>query len=116
MNFDRFEKRRKEKGLSASFLCVQAGKSNHYVADCKKTGKVPPAVLAKWAELLDVSVDWLTDKTDDPTRTQKGLSTEPGSITDSQYQEIIRLWASLPLDKQQEAENYLRYLIAQRER
>ena len=108
VSFDKLDKVRKSKGVTGAFLCEAVGKGRHYIIDCKKTGNVPPAVLAKWAELLGTTVEYLTDQTDDPE-----IKKAPSSVLgdrDRMFDEIRSLWEDLPESHRQEAARYMRYL------
>ncbi len=69
----------KEKGLSQSFISEKIGMSRNYIKDCKRlNADIPEERLAKIAELLGTTTDYLTDKSDDPYPEKK----KPAAISD----------------------------------
>lgn len=110
-DIDRTKKLAKSRGVKLVYLCSQVGETQCYLNDVK-LGKrrMTPDKLAKIAEILGTTPEYLLGETDDP-EIKKAPSTEPGSIRPDQLAEINRLWELLPDEKKPEVENYIRYLI-----
>jgi hypothetical protein len=63
--FDRLDMLRKEKGISATFLCAQVGKNRFFIKDCRNgKGHVSDDAVAKWADILDTTPEYLKGETD----------------------------------------------------
>jgi len=72
LNFDKLEHLKKEKGMNNTYLCAQVGKPYYYLKDCKnKNIGIPDVIIQKWADLLDTTVEYLTDQTDNPAKIKK---------------------------------------------
>ena len=66
MIFDRLDMLRKEKGISATFLCAQVGKNRFFIKDCRNgKGHVSDDAVAKWADILDTTPEYLKGETDE---------------------------------------------------
>lgn len=67
-NIDKIKKRAKEKGITLTHVCQSIGQGVYYFNDVKKRdGNIPPDRLEKIAEILDTTVAYLTDQTDNPS-------------------------------------------------
>ena len=85
----------KEKVVSLTFLCQKVGQGAWYLNDVAK-GKapMPPERLAVIAEVLDVTPDYLCDKTEE----RKKPSPEP--VLTEREKAILEIFRSLPEEKQ----------------
>ena len=65
LNFYKLEKLLAEHGIKKTYLCTLLGKDYYYYKNLKsgKT-KISAEALQIWAEALNTTVDYLTDKTD----------------------------------------------------
>lgn len=65
VNIDKIKALAKEKGVSITFLCQAIGQGAYYFNDVKRrNGSIPEDRLTVIADLLDTTIDYLTDKTD----------------------------------------------------
>lgn len=72
INLERLRSLAKAKGLSLSYICAQIGVARVYFIDVERYNRtIPEDRLAKIAELLGTTVEYLTDQTDDPSPQQK---------------------------------------------
>lgn len=93
-NFDRLEELRKEKGITATFLCNAVNRSRYYLKDCKaKDVAIPQETINIWADILGTTADYLTDKTD-----KKEKPTEYDGLSEKQ-KVIMDFVMSVPDDK-----------------
>lgn len=68
VNVNKIKSRAKEKGIKIGFLCEQVGMKDTYLADVARgKNRMTDDRLAKIAEILNVSIAYLTDQTDDPS-------------------------------------------------
>lgn len=68
MNYTKFKDLCKAKGLSATYISTKLGKSRNYFIHCNNRGtKIPDEYLKIIAEMLNTTVAYLNDETDDPT-------------------------------------------------
>lgn len=94
MNYDKLMLLLKEKGMSQSFLSVKIGMGKNYFTDCKRQNiSIPSDRLIQIANILDTSVDYLTDKTD-----KKEKPTEYDGLSEKQ-KVIMDFVMSVPDDK-----------------
>ena len=113
LNVTKVRQLAKENGLSISYLCRKLGLSTNYISDVEK-GKsaITTERLTILAELLDTSVDYLTDKTD----IKKAITNSDGKkyVVDEQEIEMLNLYEKLSPEFQRLAREQLRILrIAQ---
>ena len=75
-----------ERGVKLVFLIEKLGlKSRTYFQDIEKSGRdIPTERLETIADLLDTTVEYLTDQTDDPSPKQK----KPAAISDELWDMI----------------------------
>lgn len=79
----------KLKGTKKSYICEQLGLGSTYLADVERgKNKLTDERLEKIAAILGTTVDYLTDKTDDPKIPEEKLE-----------REIIERIAALPEEK-----------------
>lgn len=94
VNIDKIRDLAKEKGISVTFLCKSVGQGAYYLNDVKKRGgNIPSDRLIQIANILDTSVDYLTDKTD-----KKEKPTEYDGLSEKQ-KVIMDFVMSVPDDK-----------------
>jgi transcriptional regulator with XRE-family HTH domain len=113
LNIDKVKQLTKEKGWSLSFLCSKMGVYSSYINDVRR-GKavISNERLTILAELLDTSIDYLTDKTD----IKKAITNSDGKkyVVDEQEVEMLNLYEKLSPEFQRLAREQLRILrIAQ---
>ena len=71
-NVSRIKELCKERGISVSFVCEKVGQGAYYLNDVKRRGgNIPEDRMNIIADILDASIEYLTDETDDPTPKQK---------------------------------------------
>lgn len=69
LNIEKIRALVKEHGISITFLCSKIGVNNHYFLDVsKKNIPVPDERVLLIADILDTTVEYLTDQTDNPAR------------------------------------------------
>lgn len=62
----------KSQGISQKYICDQLGVGNTYLLDAKRgKNRITPDRLAKIAEILHTTPEYLRDETDDPAPEQK---------------------------------------------
>ena len=64
VEIDRIYDLAKEQGMKKSFLCSQIGINEAYFRQAKAKGSLPENVVAKAAEVLGTTTDYLHGKTD----------------------------------------------------
>jgi hypothetical protein len=105
MNYDKLELLAKEKGISKTFLCQIVGRERYYLRDCKKNCIVPPdEYVEAWANALGSSVEYLTDKTDDPAPKEK----EPVQALSEEDDLILQILHSMTVEEKLDLIEYLR--------
>lgn len=105
MNYDKLESMAKEKGISKTFLCQLVGRERYYLRDCKKNSFSPPVShIESWANALDTTVDYLTDKTEDPSPKKK----EPVEALDEVDVEVLAILHSMSVEDKLELLEYLK--------
>ena len=101
---DRLKKARKNKGLTQEQLAVKISVERSSVGKYESANVIPsPEVLKRIANELDVSVDYLLERTDIPDRTDAPAVTEDqikvalfggdGEVTDEMWEEVKRFAA-----------------------
>ncbi len=94
VNYNKLGDLSKEKGLSQSYISTKIGMSRNYIKDCKRQNiSIPSDRLIQIANILDTSVDYLTDKTD-----KKEKPTEYDGLSEKQ-KVIMDFVMSVPDDK-----------------
>ena len=94
-NIDKIKATAKERGISVAFLCRQLGLQRTFLNDVK-LGKcvMNEERLEKIAEILDINVDYLADKTEEKL-SYKNEKSPPGGELSSEECEIVRLYKNL---------------------
>ena len=88
-NFNKINALIKLKGIKKSYICEKLGVGSTYLADVERgKNRLTDERLETIAALLGTSVDYLTDKTDDPKIPEEKLE-----------REIIERIAALPEEK-----------------
>lgn len=94
VNIDKIKALAKEKGVSITFLCQAIGQGAYYFNDVKRrNGSIPEDRLTVIADLLDTTIDYLTDKTD-----QK----EKPASDEVDIDKMLEVLLSLPREKKEE--------------
>lgn len=84
INTDKIKTLCKKKGVSVSFLCKKVGQGPYYLNDVKRrNGHIPAERLSVFADILNTTVEYLTDQTDDPSKKEK-----PAAISDELWDMI----------------------------
>lgn len=66
VNIHKIKQRAKEKGISVAFICSQLGLGRGYLNDVEKSsGTIPDDRLSKIAEMLETTLEYLKDETDE---------------------------------------------------
>lgn len=74
VNVDKIKSLAEKKGIKISFLCDRLGLTRGYFNDVKRgKNKISSERIAKIANLLDTSYEYLTDETDNPERVAKKI-------------------------------------------
>jgi transcriptional regulator with XRE-family HTH domain len=94
VNIDKIKALAKEKGVSITFLCQAIGQGAYYFNDVKRrNGSIPEDRLTVIADLLDTTIDYLTDKTD-----QK----EKPASDEVDIDKMLEVLLNLPREKKEE--------------
>lgn len=94
VNIDKIKALAKEKGVSITFLCQAIGQGAYYFNDVKRrNGSIPEDRLTVIADLLDTTIDYLNDKTD-----QK----EKPASDEVDIDKMLEVLLSLPREKKEE--------------
>lgn len=71
VNIDKIKSLAKSQGIKLKFLCQSIGAVESYLGDVKSGRlRMAPDRLAKIAEILHTTPEYLRDETDDPTQTK----------------------------------------------
>lgn len=74
VNVDKIKSLAEKKGIKISFLCDRLGLTRGYFNDVKRgKNKISSERIAKIANLLDTTYEYLTDETDNPERIAKKI-------------------------------------------
>lgn len=104
LNFDKLEKRIKEKGWSKVYFASLFEKNKGWISDMKRGIGLPDEnLLQEIADRLDTTADYLTDKTE-----QKNKPITKGDELSKSMEEILSIIESLPVDLQRKALDQLR--------
>ena len=96
INLEKIRSLAKSKGLSLSYICTQIGVARVYFIDVERYNRtIPDERLAKIAELLGTTPEYLRDETDDPSPKQK----KPAFIDDELWNQIEKNPKALELLK-----------------
>lgn len=103
VNYDKLGAIAKEKGLSQSFISTKIGMSRNYIKDCKRQNiAIPTDRLIQIADILNTTVDYLTDQTDEKEKTAVKYS--------GKTLEFIELFQKLSPEKQEMLINMIKGL------
>ena len=104
LNFDKIESLIEEKGVKKTHLTDKINKSRYFFNNLKagKT-RITDNEIEVWADLLDTTPEYLTDKTD---------KKEKPSTYSAEHKIIISKLEKLSPEKLQEASNYLDFLLS----
>lgn len=105
VNVNKIKTLAKQKGIKQGYLCDQLGKHFSYLNDIEK-GKTSMSVdsVEKVAKLLDTSVEYLTDITDDPSPKKK----EPVEALDEVDAEVLAILRGMSVEDKLELLEYLK--------
>lgn len=80
-----------EKGTQPTIVARESGAGTSSVANLKRGSMLSADKLAKIADYLDCSVDYLLGRTDEPTRTTNSVSiSNPQNFSGTQHNSIIQ--------------------------
>lgn len=105
VNVNKIKALSKEKGVKQGYLCEQLGKHFTYLNDIAK-GKtsMPLESIEKVAAILETTVEYLTDETDDPTPTKK----EPVQALSEEDDLILQILHSMTVEEKLDLIEYLK--------
>lgn len=94
-NIDRIKNLAKEKGIKIKYICAQLGLAETYLSNVKNgKDRMTNDRLSRIAVMLDTTVDYLADVTDDPTPKKK----EPVEALDPIDVEILQALRDLSVE------------------
>lgn len=94
VEIDRIYDLAKEQGIKKSFLCSQIGINEAYFRQAKAKGLLPENVVAKAAEVLNTTTDYLHGKTD-----KKEKPDEIAGLSENEI-ELLNLFRQLSSQEQ----------------
>ena len=94
VEIDRIYDLAKEQGMKKSFLCSQIGINEAYFRQAKAKGSLPENVVAKAAEVLNTTTDYLHGKTD-----KKEKPDEIAGLSENEI-ELLNLFRQLSSQEQ----------------
>lgn len=107
VNVDRIKELSKSHGISLKYFCDLFGKTRTYLADVRSgKNKMDESELEQIAEILETTVAYLTDETDDPAPKEK----EPVQVLDEVEQEVISILRGMSIEQKLDLIEYLKSL------
>lgn len=104
-NIDRIKNLAKEKGIKIKYICAQLGLAETYLSNVKNgKDRMTNDRLSRIAVMLDTTVDYLADLTDDPTPKKK----EPVEALDEVDAEVLAILHDMSVEDKLELLEYLK--------
>ena len=104
-NIDRIKNLAKEKGIKIKYICAQLGLAETYLSNVKNgKDRMTNDRLSRIAVMLDTTVDYLADLTDDPTPKKK----EPVEALDEMDAEVLAILHGMSVEDKLELLEYLK--------
>ena len=104
-NIDRIKNLAKEKGIKIKYICAQLGLAETYLSNVKNgKDRMTNDRLSRIAVMLDTTVDYLADLTDDPTPKKK----EPVEALDEVDAEVLAILHGMSVEDKLELLEYLK--------
>ena len=105
VNINKIKALSKEKGVKQGYLCEKLGKHFTYLNDIAK-GKTSMSLesIEQIADILETTVEYLTDETDDPSPKEK----EPVTALDEVESAVIEILRGMTVQEKLELIEYLK--------
>lgn len=104
-NIDKIKALAREKGVKIKYICSQLGLSETYLSNVKNgKDRMTQERLEQIASILETTVEYLTDETDDPLPKEK----EPVQALDEVEQEVISILRGMSIEQKLDLIEYLR--------
>lgn len=105
VNVDRIKELSKSHGISLKYFCDLFGKTRTYLADVRSgKNKMDESELEQIAEILETTVAYLTDETDDPSPKEK----EPVQALDEVEELVLQILRTMTVEEKLDLIKYLR--------
>lgn len=104
-NIDKIKTLAREKGVKIKYICSQLGLAETYLSNVKNgKDRMTQERLEQIAEILETTVAYLTDETDDPSPKEK----EPVEALDEVEREVISILRGMSIEQKLDLIEYLR--------
>ena len=105
VNVDRIKELSKSHGISLKYFCDLFGKTRTYLADVRSgKNKMDESELGQIADILETTVEYLTDETDDPSPKEK----EPVTALDEVESAVIEILRGMTVEQKLNLIEYLK--------
>jgi transcriptional regulator with XRE-family HTH domain len=105
VNVDRIKELSKSHGISLKYFCDLFGKTRTYLADVRSgKNKMDESELEQIAEILETTVAYLTDETDDPAPKEK----EPVQALDEVEELVLQILRTMTVEEKLDLIEYLK--------
>lgn len=104
-NIDKIKTLAREKGVKIKYICSQLGLAETYLSNVKNgKDRMTRERLERIAEILETTVAYLMDETDDPTPTKK----EPVQALSEEEDLILQILRTMTVEEKLDLIEYLK--------
>lgn len=104
-NIDKIKSLAREKGVKIKYICAQLGLAETYLSNVKNgKDRMTQDRLEQIADILETTVEYLTDETDDPSPKEK----EPVTALDEVESAVIEILRGMTVQEKLELIEYLK--------
>jgi transcriptional regulator with XRE-family HTH domain len=104
-NIDKIKTLAREKGVKIKYICSQLGLAETYLSNVKNgKDRMTRERLERIAEILETTVAYLTDETDDPAPTKK----EPVQALDEVEELVVQILRTMTVEEKLDLIEYLK--------
>ena len=104
-NIDKIKTLAREKGVKIKYICSQLGLAETYLSNVKNgKDRMTRERLEKIAEILETTVAYLTDETDDPAPKEK----EPVEALDEVEAAVLEILRTMTVEEKLDLIEYLK--------
>ena len=104
-NIDKIKSLAREKGVKIKYICAQLGLAETYLSNVKNgKDRMTQDRLEQIADILETTVEYLTDETDDPSPKEK----EPVTALDEVESAVIEILRGMTVREKLELIEYLK--------
>ena len=104
-NIDKIKSLAREKGVKIKYICAQLGLAETYLSNVKNgKDRMTQDRLEQIADILETTVEYLTDQTDDPSPKEK----EPVTALDEVESAVIEILRGMTVQEKLELIEYLK--------